>query len=117
VAGGGRLALGHHALMMAGMAWMVLAMPGITTAASGSGEQATMAGMPTGGQAPMGGSAPMHVVAVAAVLAVIFLVAGIGWVTRAIDGGRTSTLRVRTVGVTADGVMSLGMALMAALRI
>jgi hypothetical protein len=114
-----RLSLGHHALMMAGMAWMVLVMPwamsGRATSASASGDHA---GMAMGGTTTMIGDAPAHVTIVAGVLAVVFLVAGISWLARAIDTGRgDSTLRLRTAGLTVNGVMSLGMALMATLLI
>ena len=113
------LSLGHHALMMAGMAWMVLvmswAMSGPVTSASASGEHA---GMAMGGTTTMIGDAPAHVTIVAGVLAVVFLVAGISWLARAIDTGRgDSTLRLRTAGLTVNGVMSLGMALMATVLI
>lgn len=111
-----RGSLGHHALMMAGMAWMVLAMPstmpGMTMPATGE-----HAGH-TGGATTMAGNSPPHVVFIAVVLAVVFLGAGIAWLARAIDAGRgEGTLRLRTVGLAVDGVMSLGMALMAALLI
>jgi hypothetical protein len=112
----GRLSLGHHALMMGGMAWMVLMMPLVMTGMvmSASGEHA---GMSMGGMA-MSGNAPLHVVIVAVVLAAVLLVAGIGWLAQAIGTGRgDGTLRLRTAGLAVDGVMSLGMALMAALFI
>ncbi|WP_236796323.1 DUF5134 domain-containing protein [Amycolatopsis sp. GM8] len=99
----GRLSLGHHALMMAGMAWMVLVMP---SAMSGM----TMSGMTM--------DTPAHVVIVAVVLALVFLVAGVGWLAHAVDTGRgEGTVRLRTAGLAVDGVMSLGMGLMAALLI
>jgi hypothetical protein len=112
----GRLSLGHYALMMGGMAWMVLVMPlamtGMVMSAPASGEHA---GMSMGGPA-MSGNAPLHVVVVAVVFAAVFLVAGVGWLARAIDTGRgDGTLRLRTAGLAVDGVMSLGMAVMAAL--
>jgi hypothetical protein len=115
----GRLSLGHHALMMAGMAWMVLVMPsamsGTMTSESASGEHA---GMAMGGTTTMTGDAPAHVTIVAVVLAAVFLVAGTTWLARAIDTGRTeSTLRLPAAGLAVNGVMSLGMALMATLLI
>jgi hypothetical protein len=114
-----RLSLGHYALMMGGMAWMVLVMPlamtGMVMSAPASGEHA---GMSMGGGLMMGGNAPLHVVIVAVVLAAVLLVAGIGWLAQAIDTGRADgTLRLRTAGLAVDGVMSLGMALMAAVLI
>jgi len=114
-----RLSPGHHALMMAGMAWMVrvmpLAMSGTATPASGSDEHA---GMAMGATTTMTGDTPAHVTIVAVVLAVVFLAAGISRLARAIDTGRgDSTPRLRTAGLGVDGVMSLGMALMATLLI
>jgi hypothetical protein len=118
-----RLALGYHALMMAGMAWMVLvmplamagAMPASSGAGSGSGDHA---GMAMGGATTMIGDSPVHVTIVAAVLTVVFLVAGTAWMARAVDAGRgDSSLRLRTAGLVTNGVMGLGMALMAAVLI
>ncbi len=116
-----RLSLGVHALMMAGMAWMVLVMPwamaGTPTSApaAASGDHA---GMAMGGTVTMLGDAPAHVTIVAVVLALVFLVAGTGWLARAIDTGRGDRrLRLPTAGLAVNGVMSLGMALMATLLI
>ncbi|GAB3002764.1 DUF5134 domain-containing protein [Amycolatopsis acidiphila] len=96
----GRLSLGHHALMMGGMAWTLLAMP------------MAMAGM------TMSTDTPPHVVIVAVVLTAVFVLAGVGRLARAIDAGRgEGRLRLRTAGLAVDGVMSLGMALMTALLI
>src|SRR4051812_47717582 len=59
-----RLALGYHALMMAGMAWMVLVMPlamaGAMPASSGAGS-GDHAGMAMGGATTMIGDSPVHV--------------------------------------------------------
>lgn len=93
-----RFALGHHALMMGGMAWMLLVMP------------TAMAGMTM--------STPKQVAIVGVVLAVVFLVAGVGRLAHAVDTGRARPARwMPTAGQAADGVMSLGMALMAALLV
>jgi uncharacterized protein DUF5134 len=117
--GSGRLSLGHHALMMAGMAWMVLVMPlamSGTASTPASGDH--HAGMTMGGTTTMIGDAPAHVTIVAAVLAVVFLVAGTAWMARAIDAGRGDrTIRLGTAGLVANAVMSLGMALMAAVLV
>ncbi|MEV6871807.1 DUF5134 domain-containing protein [Amycolatopsis sp. NPDC051128] len=121
--GSGRLSLGHHALMMAGMAWMVLVMPlamsgTMTSAPASAPASGDHAGMTMGAATTMMGDAPAHVTIVAAVLAVVFLVAGTAWMARAIDAGRgDSTLRLRTAGLVANAVMSLGMALMAAVLV
>jgi hypothetical protein len=117
-----RLALGYHALMMAGMAWMVLVMPlvmsGAMTASSSGAGSGDHAGMAMGGATTMIGDSPAHVTIVAAVLAVVFLVAGTAWMARAVDAGRgDSSLRLPTAGLIANGVMGLGMALMAAVLI
>ncbi|MGW7536473.1 DUF5134 domain-containing protein [Amycolatopsis sp. NPDC054798] len=115
--GHGRLPGAHHALMMAGMAWMAFAMPsamaGMTMSATAMGGE--HAGMDMGGAGmTMTGHAPAHVVVVAAVLAVVFLVAGIGWLARAIDHARTvARPGRREIGLAMEGVMSLGMAVMA----
>jgi hypothetical protein len=113
--GHGRWSLAHHALMMGGMAWMVLVMPtvmaGMTMDSTASG--GAHAGHHTGG-ATMNMDTPAHVVLVAVVLAVVFLVAGIAWLARAFDAGRhEETLRMPTAGLAAEGIMSLGMAVMA----
>ncbi|HYQ67353.1 DUF5134 domain-containing protein [Actinophytocola sp.] len=117
--GHGRWSLAHHALMMGGMAWMVLVMPTVMAGmtmegtASGGGH----AGHDMGG-ATMTMNTPAHVVFVAVVLAVVFLVAGIAWLARAFDAGRhEETLRMPTAGLAAEGIMSLGMALMAAVLV
>jgi hypothetical protein len=119
VGGHGRWSLAHHALMMAAMAWMLLVMP---AAMAGM----TMDGMAAGGEhaghdmggATMSMNAPGHVVIVAVVFAVVFLVAGIAWLARAFDTGRgDATMRMPTAGLAADGVMSLGMAITAALLV
>jgi hypothetical protein len=107
---------------MAGMAWMVLVMPlvmaGAMTAASSGAGSGDHAGMAMGGTTTMIGDSPAHVTIVAAVLAVVFLVAGTAWMARAVDAGRgDSSLRLPTAGLIANGVMGLGMALMAAVLI
>lgn len=105
----------HHALMMAGMAWMVFVMPSamsgmVMSAAEHGGEHA---GMAMGDGMTMSGSAPPHVAIVAGILAVLFLVAGTGWLARAIDLGRADHRpNLRTTGLAAEGAMSLGMAVM-----
>ncbi|GHF42270.1 hypothetical protein FHX82_005082 [Amycolatopsis bartoniae] len=108
----GRLSLGQHALMMGGMAWMVLVMPSAmagTTMTAASGEHAAMSG---------GGSSSPGVAAAAVVLAGVFLVAGTAWLARAIDSGRAEhRLRLGIAGHAAEAVMSLGMALMAGLLV
>ena len=114
----GRLSLGQHALMMGGMAWMVLVMPaamaGMTMTPAASGEHAAHGGAAM----QMGASSSPGVAAVAVVLAVVFLVAGTAWLARALDSGRTERgLRLGTAGHAADAVMSLGMALMAVLLV
>lgn len=115
--GHGRLPGAHHALMMAGMAWMAFVMPsamaGMTMSATAMGGE--HAGMDMGDAGmTMTGHAPGHVVAVAAVLAVVFLVAGVAWLARAIDHARTvARPGRREVGLAMEGVMSLGMAVMA----
>ncbi|QWF85271.1 DUF5134 domain-containing protein [Amycolatopsis sp. CA-230715] len=106
----------HHALMMAGMAWMVFMMPSamsgmVMSAPEHGGEHA---GMAMGDGMTMSGSAPPHVAIVAGILAVLFLVAGTGWLARAIDLGRADHRPdLRTAGLAAEGAMSLGMAVMA----
>lgn len=106
----------HHAVMMAGMAWMVFVMPSamsgmVMSAPEHGGEHA---GMDMGDGMTMSGSAPPHVAIVAGILAVLFLVAGTGWLARAIDLGRADDrMKLRTAGLAAEGVMSLGMAVMA----
>ncbi|ATY11516.1 DUF5134 domain-containing protein [Amycolatopsis sp. AA4] len=115
--GHGRLPGAHHALMMAGMAWMAFAMPsamaGMTMSAAAMGGE--HAGMDMGDASmTMTGHAPAQVVVVAAVLAVVFLVAGIAWLARAIDHARTvARPGRREIGLVMEGVMSLGMSVMA----
>ncbi|GAB3448213.1 hypothetical protein GCM10027436_41020 [Actinophytocola sediminis] len=116
---GGRWSLGQHALMMAGMAWMLLIMPTLMTtmtvrdSASGDGH-----GGHGGDGATMTMNAPAHIAIVAVLLSAVFLVAGIGWQARAFDAGRAQeTLRLPTAALAAHGIMSLGMALMAALLV
>lgn len=115
--GHGRLPGAHHALMMAGMAWMAFVMPsamaGMTMSATAMGGE--HAGMDMGDAGmTMTGHAPAHMMAVAAVLAVVFLAAGVAWLARAIDHARTvARPGRREVGLAMEGVMSLGMAVMA----
>ncbi|WP_406630521.1 DUF5134 domain-containing protein [Amycolatopsis sp. WGS_07] len=115
--GHGRLPGAHHALMMAGMAWMAFVMPsamaGMTMSATSMG--AEHAGMDMGDAGmTMTGHAPVHVVVVAVALAVVFLVAGLVWLARAIDHARTvARPGRREAGLAMEGVMSLGMAVMA----
>ncbi|GAA1974632.1 DUF5134 domain-containing protein [Amycolatopsis minnesotensis] len=106
----------HHALMMAGMAWMVFMMPSamsgmVMSAPEHGGEHA---GMAMGDGMTMSGSAPPHVAIVAGVLALLFLVAGTGRLARAIDFGRADHRpNLRTAGLAVESAMSLGMAVMA----
>lgn len=113
--GHGWFAWTHHTLMMAGMAWMVFAMPlamsGMTTTMTG-GEHAAMghAGMD---HARMAMNGPAHVVIVAVVLTVVFVAAGLVWLSRAIDAARGERRPgQRTTGLAMEGVMSLGMGVM-----
>ncbi|WP_037355130.1 DUF5134 domain-containing protein [Amycolatopsis orientalis] len=115
--GHGRLPGAHHALMMAGMAWMAFVMPsamaGMTMSGTALGGE--HAGMDMGDAGmTMTGHVPAHVVVVAVVLATVFLAAGIAWLARAIDHARAvARPGRREVGLAMEGVMSLGMAVMA----
>lgn len=115
----GRLSLGYHAVMLAAMAWMVLVMPAAMSGMS-------MVAMPAGGEhagMSMGGgtmtmNAPTHVVVVAIVLTVGFAVAGLFWLTRAIDTARVAAgPRLPVMGLVAEAVMGLGMAVMTGLLV
>jgi hypothetical protein len=115
---GGRWSLGHHTLMMAGMAWMLFVMPAVMAgmtvhdAASGGGHDHHAGG------AAVTMNSPAHVVVVAVVLAVVFLVAGTAWLARAFDTARDEEApRLPAAGLAANGVMSLGMAVMAVLLV
>ena len=113
-----RLSLGCHAVMLAAMAWMVLVMPAAMTGMSTSemptsGEHAGMS--MGGGTMTMSPSphTPPHVVVVAIVLTVVLVVAGVWWLTRAIDSARVADgPRLPAVSLAVDAVMSLGMAVM-----
>ncbi|WP_328470639.1 DUF5134 domain-containing protein [Streptomyces sp. NBC_00448] len=82
-----------HAVMMGGMAWMLLAMPDDMSSgpspAGGSGAMADMPGMDMSG--PGGGmSMQLHGTShsVAVVLLVVFVVMGLWWLSRAFDTAR-----------------------------
>ncbi|MBB4684144.1 DUF5134 domain-containing protein [Amycolatopsis jiangsuensis] len=117
--GHGWFARTHHTLMMAGMAWMVFAMPlamaGMTgmTGMTGPMTGGEHAGMDMGSGMTMTGHAPGHVVVVAVALTVFFVAAGLVWLSRAIDRARGEQRPGRrTAGLATEGVMSLGMAVM-----
>jgi hypothetical protein len=111
---GGRRAAVYHVGMMAAMAWMVFVMPRAMGAVSGGGGVVDMPGHP-GMPMPVsatGGGAPVDVTAVALVLLVAFVVAGLGFLARALDDARASGPPLRFPGRGADGVMAFGMGLM-----
>ncbi|MGP4017578.1 DUF5134 domain-containing protein [Saccharopolyspora sp. 5N708] len=105
---GGRGTALHHVVVMAAMAWMVFVMP---RAMGGMSTHVGMTGMP-GMPMPGDGAVPADVTVVALVLMVLFVVAGLVFLARAIDGARTSGPVLRTLSSGADGLMALGMGLM-----
>jgi Domain of unknown function (DUF5134) len=111
--GGRRVAI-YHVVMMAAMAWMVFVMPRAMGSTSGPGGATEMPGMPEMllPGAASGGGKPGDVTIVAVVLLVVFAVAGLVFLSRAIDDARASRPALRSLGGGADGVMALGMGLM-----
>jgi hypothetical protein len=111
--GGRRVAL-YHVVMMAAMAWMVFVMPRAMGAVAGPGGTTDMPGMPgmSMSASAAGSSVPLDVTAVALVLVVVFVVAGLAFLSRAIDDARASRPVLRSLGGGANGVMALGMGLM-----
>ncbi|ATE54121.1 MULTISPECIES: DUF5134 domain-containing protein [Actinosynnema] len=114
-AGHGRVELAHHAVMMAGMAWMVVVMPlAMREPSSGGGGGAhDHHGGATTTAVDAGAGAPGHVTAVGLALAALFAVAGTAWLARALDVGRAPGARRRAVAPAVESAMSLGMAVMA----
>ncbi|GLY42856.1 DUF5134 domain-containing protein [Amycolatopsis sp. NBRC 101858] len=111
--GGPRVAI-YHVVMMGAMAWMVFVMPRAMDGMTGSGGTMDMPGhegmlMPGAGAA---GTTPADVTAVALVLVAVFVVAGLVFLSRAIDDARASRPPLRSLGSGTSGVMALGMALM-----
>ncbi|GAA2659285.1 MULTISPECIES: DUF5134 domain-containing protein [Actinosynnema] len=116
-AGHGRVELVHHAVMMAGMAWMVVVMP-LAMREPPSGGGGGGAHDHHGGAATTavdaGAGVPAHVSAVGLALAVVFAIAGTAWLARALDAGRApGARRRRAVAPAVESAMSLGMAVMA----
>ncbi|MCR6487881.1 DUF5134 domain-containing protein [Amycolatopsis sp. OK19-0408] len=111
---GGRRVAVYHVVMMAAMAWMVFVMPRAMSGMAGPGGTMEMAGhegmaMPVSGAA---GSTPADVTTVALVLVAVFVVAGLVFLSRAIDDARASRPPLRSLSGGANGVMALGMGLM-----